>query len=190
MGKKSIKNGQLQKLQVVYIEMPQQLHCTSQCATKEQHQDTKGYLYNKKAEKPLLNERVRMINNTINMFSWQIDTCKEELQNNLKKEDTEECYKFIDKQRDKAPEDPKETTREVPEIVPKIQVAAQTKSIAASALVATQTLTQLCHHYTINNKITSHWIQYKIRPSTTTTTTKTGSGTYPEDCLPRHKRRS
>ena len=56
--------------------MPQQQHYTSQCATKEQHQDTKGYLYNKKAEKALLNERVRMINNTINMFSWQLTHVK------------------------------------------------------------------------------------------------------------------
>ena len=80
--------------------MPQQQHYTSQCATKEQHQDTKGYLYNKKAEKALLNERVRTINNMINMFSWQINTCIEELENKIKKEDMEECYKFIDRQRE------------------------------------------------------------------------------------------
>ena len=59
----------------------------------------KGIYIVKKAEKALLNERVRMINNTIKMFSWQIDTCKEELQNNIKKEDMEECHKFIERQR-------------------------------------------------------------------------------------------
>ena len=52
----------------------------------------------------------------------------------------EECYKFIETKRDKAPEDPKET-REVPEIAKEIQVATQTMHIAAMALVATQTLT-------------------------------------------------
>ena len=50
----------------------------------------------KKAEKALLNERVRPINNTINMFSWQIDTCINELKSKINKEDMEECYKFIE----------------------------------------------------------------------------------------------
>ena len=144
----------------------------------------------KKGEKALLNERVRMINNTINMFSWQIDTCIEELQNKIKKEDMEECHRFIERQREtkhlKTLRDNKRSSRDC---AIKIQVAAQTMYIVA--LVATQTLTQPCHHYTINNKTTSHQIECKIRPNTkTTTTTKTGSGTYPEDCSPRHKRRS
>ena len=43
------------------------------------------------------------------MFSWQIDTCKEELQRNIKKEDMEECYKFVETKRDKAPKDLRET---------------------------------------------------------------------------------
>ena len=60
----------------------------------------RGIYIVRKAEKVLLNERVRMINNTINMFSWHIDTCKEELQRNIKKEDMEECYKFIERQRE------------------------------------------------------------------------------------------
>ena len=63
--------------------------------------------------------RVRTINNTINMFSWQINTCIEELENEIKKEDMEECYRLTENQRDKAPEDSEETTKEVPEIVPK-----------------------------------------------------------------------
>ena len=54
----------------------------------------------KKAEKALLNERVKTINNMINMFSWQINTCIEELENAIKKEDMEECYRFIEGQRE------------------------------------------------------------------------------------------
>ena len=41
-----------------------------------------------------------MINNTINMFSWQINACIEELQNKIKKEDMEECHRFIESQRE------------------------------------------------------------------------------------------
>ena len=60
----------------------------------------KGIYIIKKAEKALLNETVRTINNTINMFSWQINTCIEELKNEIKKEDMEECYRFIEGQRE------------------------------------------------------------------------------------------
>ena len=56
----------------------------------------------RKAEKALLNERVRSINNTVNMFNWQINACIEELENQIKKEDMKECYRFIEGQREKA----------------------------------------------------------------------------------------
>ena len=42
----------------------------------------KGRYIIRKAEKALLNERVRSINNTINMFKWQINTCIEEQEAN------------------------------------------------------------------------------------------------------------
>ena len=60
----------------------------------------------RKAEKALLNERVRSINNTINMFNSQINTCIEELENQIRKDDMEEgdemeeCYTFIEGRRE------------------------------------------------------------------------------------------
>ena len=60
----------------------------------------RGICIVKKAEKVLLKEIIGMINNTINMFSWQIGTCKEKVQRNIKKENIEECYKFIQRQRE------------------------------------------------------------------------------------------
>ena len=60
----------------------------------------KGKYIIRKAEKALLNERVRSINNMINMFNWQINTCREELENQIKKEDMEECYRFIEGRRE------------------------------------------------------------------------------------------
>ena len=60
----------------------------------------KGKYIIRKAEKALLNERVRSINNTINMFKWQIDTCIEELGKLIRKEEMEECYSFIEGRRE------------------------------------------------------------------------------------------
>ena len=60
----------------------------------------KGKYIIRKAEKALLNERVRSINNMINMFNWQINTCIEKLENQLKKEDMEECYRCIEGRRE------------------------------------------------------------------------------------------
>ena len=60
----------------------------------------KGYYIIKKAEKALLNERVRSINNTINMFMWQRNTCIEELEKLIKEEDMAECHRFIDGRRE------------------------------------------------------------------------------------------
>ena len=64
--------------------------------------------------------RVRTINNTINMFSWQINTCIEDMENEIKKEDMEEFYRFIEGQRETIHlKNSEETTREVLAIVPK-----------------------------------------------------------------------
>ena len=60
----------------------------------------KGRYIIRKAEKALLNERVRSINNTINMFKWQINTCIEELGKLIRKEDMEKCYSFIESIRE------------------------------------------------------------------------------------------
>ena len=55
----------------------------------------KRYYIIKKSERALLNERVRSINNTINMFMYQRDTCIDWLKNVLDKETMEECVRFI-----------------------------------------------------------------------------------------------
>ena len=60
----------------------------------------KGNYIIRKAEKALLNERVRSINNMINMFNWQINTCIEELEKQIKEEDMVEYYRFIEGRRE------------------------------------------------------------------------------------------
>ena len=55
----------------------------------------------RKAEKMLMNERVRVINNSITMFNCQIDTCINHLERLLEKEVLEECYRFISERREK-----------------------------------------------------------------------------------------
>ena len=54
-----------------------------------------------KAEKSLLNERIRSINNTITMLKLQVDTCVNYLEMNLDRKSMEECRKFIDSKREK-----------------------------------------------------------------------------------------
>ena len=53
-----------------------------------------------KAEKALMNERIRLIINTINMLKIQVDTCKNHLENKLDKESMEECIGFIKRKRE------------------------------------------------------------------------------------------
>ena len=54
----------------------------------------------KKTEKLLLNERIRMINNTIEMLNHVKDTCMEVLSKALKQEDMEECKEFMNNIRE------------------------------------------------------------------------------------------
>ena len=58
----------------------------------------KGTYIVRKAEKMLMNERVRAINNSINC---RIDTCINHLERLLEKEVLEECYRFILERREK-----------------------------------------------------------------------------------------
>ena len=55
----------------------------------------KGHYIIRKAERALLNESIRSINNTINLFLYQRDTCIDQLNRMLDKETMEECEKFI-----------------------------------------------------------------------------------------------
>ena len=67
------------------------LRCLSEKVTpvsinlKSQIQTPKGFQIIKRAERALLNERVRMINNTIHMLSMQKDTCINRLKDKIEK---------------------------------------------------------------------------------------------------------
>ena len=60
----------------------------------------KGCHVIKKAERALLNERIRSINDTYNMLKIQRDTCKNQLGETLDRESMEECESFIKAMRD------------------------------------------------------------------------------------------
>ena len=61
----------------------------------------KGIYIVRKAERMLMNERVRLINNTITMFRWQIDTCINSLGSCIGVEVMEECHGFISLRRER-----------------------------------------------------------------------------------------
>ena len=54
----------------------------------------------KRAEKQLLNERIRTINNAIEISSWQRDTCISQLVSALDQDTFEECQTFISRVRE------------------------------------------------------------------------------------------
>ena len=56
----------------------------------------KGQEIIRRAEKALLNERIRSINNTIYMFNLQLDTCKTNLAKKIKEENLKNCEDFIE----------------------------------------------------------------------------------------------
>ena len=60
----------------------------------------KGLYIVRKAEKSLLNERIRSINNTIAMLKMQVYTWIHNLEETLDKKSMEECYKFVDNKRE------------------------------------------------------------------------------------------
>ena len=55
----------------------------------------KGKQIIKKVERALLNERIRSINNTLNMLKQRRDTCIFQLEEKLDRESMEECREFI-----------------------------------------------------------------------------------------------
>ena len=67
---------------------------------KSQVRTPKGLQIIRKAEVSLLNERIRSINNTINMLELEHDTCMKRLSDKLKKEDLQECLKFIEERKE------------------------------------------------------------------------------------------
>ena len=61
----------------------------------------KGLQIVRKAEKSLLNERVRSINNTLNMLKSQRDTCIDQLKRVFNEEWMHKCKEFIEVRREK-----------------------------------------------------------------------------------------
>ena len=55
----------------------------------------KGRYIVRKAERALLNERVRLINNSLTMFKAQRDTCINNLETAIDRETLNNCYDFI-----------------------------------------------------------------------------------------------
>ena len=60
----------------------------------------RGLYIVRRAEKALLNERIRSVNNTINMLKMQIDTCMEQLESCLSGRAMEDCKVFIKNRRE------------------------------------------------------------------------------------------
>ena len=60
----------------------------------------KGQEIIRKTEKALLNERIHSINNSIYMFSLQLDTCKTELENKISEEDLGNCKELIEARKE------------------------------------------------------------------------------------------
>ena len=61
----------------------------------------KGIYIVRKAERMLMNERIRSINNMITMFRWQIDACINILGGCIGMEAMEECHRFISLRRER-----------------------------------------------------------------------------------------
>ena len=60
----------------------------------------KGRYIIRKAERALLNERVRSINNSLTMFKAQRDTCINNLETSIERDTMNDCYNFIKVRRE------------------------------------------------------------------------------------------
>ena len=67
---------------------------------KSQIKTPKGLQIIKKAEIALINERVKSINNTLNMLGLEFHTCMRRLKDKIKAEDFQECISFIEKSKE------------------------------------------------------------------------------------------
>ena len=106
---------QLERIQLKMADFQNHRHFTLRCLGKKvvpvsiklksQVKTPKGLQIIRKAEVSLLNERIRLINNTINMLGIEYDTCMKRLSQKLRKEDLQECLKFIEERRGQALQD-------------------------------------------------------------------------------------
>ena len=100
----------LERIQLKMADFQNHRHFTLRCPGKEvvpvsiklksQVKTPKGLQIIRKAEIALINERVRSINNTINMLSLEADTCIRRLKEKIKEEDFLKCINFIDKSKE------------------------------------------------------------------------------------------
>ena len=96
MGKTREEDGRLCQPWEIYLEMS-----SRRLGTCEYMPKTKGASNNKKAERALLNERVRSTNNTLNMLKSQRDTCIEQLERVFNEEWMARCKEFIEVGRER-----------------------------------------------------------------------------------------
>ena len=111
-GQESVKTfRQWEKLEIKMAEFKNHRRFTLQCLSKglisvsiklkTTVQTPKGNYIIRKAEKMLMNERVRSLNNTITMLNCQIDTCIGTLESMINQDVMEKCHGFINNIREK-----------------------------------------------------------------------------------------
>ena len=99
----------LERIQLKMVDFQNHRHFTLRCLSekvvpvsirlKSQVKTPKGLQIIRRAEISILNERIRLINNTINMLSLESDTFIRRLKGKLKEEDFQECNIFIEERR-------------------------------------------------------------------------------------------
>ena len=91
-----MQNGRFSKSQNIFLlGASLKMSYQSVLQLKSNIRTPKGQYIIRRAEKALLNERIRSINNTINMLNHQRDTCKTDLEKRIREETMEECKEFI-----------------------------------------------------------------------------------------------
>ena len=110
-GKNTVKTfRQWEKLEIKMAEFKNHRRFTLRCLSKglipvsiklkTKVQTPKGNQILRKAERMLMNERVRNINNTIIMLNCQADTCINQLKSILNQDVMEKCHEFINNTRE------------------------------------------------------------------------------------------
>ena len=111
-GKESVRNlRKWKKLEMKMADFQNHRRFTLRCLSKgitpisikpkTTVKTPKGIYIVRKAERMLLNERIKTINNMIAMFTWQIDTCISSLGSMIGIEVIEECHRFISYRRER-----------------------------------------------------------------------------------------
>ena len=111
-GQNSVKTfRQWEKLEIKMVEFKNHRRFTLRCVSKglipvsiklkTKVQTPKGNQILRKAERMLMNERVRSINNTIIMLNCQADTSINNLESILNQDVMEKCHEFINNIRER-----------------------------------------------------------------------------------------